>query len=195
MQRALSLGHLHRRQLWRRFSARRDFEFGNYTSGHQEIAADRSKFFGSVLKRGGSIELPVRFRVSDGQTRAHVSAQLLGAQSIKVSKDRLESDKPALGSRTTVRNQGKSNTPGPIEGSFRLYYPQGGGSPIYWNEKTRGPISAGGTATIDAIKSISQPLLKEFLVDAGVLLLCPDGSSGSLSDGNRENNRRTLKQQ
>jgi hypothetical protein len=50
-----------------------------------------------------------------------------------------------------------------------------------------------GTGFIAAGGEVRARIKGETFVESSISLLCPDGSSGSLSDGNIENNNRVLK--
>lgn len=198
------------------FNIETDLDFGNGEKRHHQISAERGKFGGGVLKSGASMKIPLKLRVENNQTQARARARISETHFLKTGSDEgvyesnidipiwdisaeshatvdgIEEKKGYyFGGRVVISNKGRTPTPGPVEGNFSIKYPEV--RVATWKGRTEG--SVGGSALINSTKEFIREKLKEsFLVDSSIILLCPDGSYGELSDGDVKNNIRELQQ-
>lgn len=98
------------------------------------------------------------------------------------------------GVKATIINRGTSPTPGPVQGYFTVRHETGGASLASIEGTTQGPIAPGGSADIYGFKMVAAKVESPIVVDALIFPLCPDGTAGTLVDGNEGDNNRTLKE-
>jgi hypothetical protein len=92
--------------------------------------------------------------------------------------------------KAVVVNRGQSPIPGWVGGNFTMRHQPGGRIIGTVSGSTLFPFE---TSPAVLGQSTARELLKDkVFVDSSVHLLCPDGSAGTLSDGNTENNIRSL---
>ena len=88
----------------------------------------------------------------------------------------------------TIVNRGNQDLPGPVAGNFT----------VKQNNTWIGTFSGKSLAASQPIlagTTVRAMIKGKTFVDSGIQLLCPDGSAGTLSDGNSANNVRTLESQ
>lgn len=199
------------------FAVNLEFDWSNgVTGGQQAIIVDKSMLGGGELPKGSSITLPLRMPVGNNQTAVTVKPKILAGPFLQISGDNRETERvpfifdipiwdaytqsviivsgPSLedkkvitgGIKATIVNLGQSPFPGGIEGNFGVRQQDG------TRLMTLSGKSLEGTTDIYAGTELPAPIKGKTLVDSSLVLLCPDGSYGSLSDGNIENNTRTL---
>ena len=105
-----------------------------------------------------------------------------------VAKD--EDGKSYLGAIATVTNKGTSPTPGPVQGSFVIYDAETGRYLTGWNNKTDSAVS--GSTQIFSKTPYDGKLPPKIKVSSSIILLCPQGETGNLADGDTTNNVRDL---
>jgi hypothetical protein len=198
-------------------------DFGNGVTGHEQISVDRSMIKADGLPSTGSASVPFRLRVLDNQLRVRISAKIQGGLFLKVSNDQNESaaydtaidipiwdvytqdsiaSNPSLDqgyrtfrSLTTIVNLGKTATPGPVEAHLALHHGKANAVAEAWTGRTTGPVSPDVNGSIFVDRPLSVVLEEgNRSTDSSLILLCPDGTYGSLADGNKDNNFRTLTQ-
>ena len=175
---------------------------------------------GSVLPSGGTLDVAWRFRVPHDLPALHVSATAEGAHFFKVGNAGIpyastldipiwdvgtvtastvasttDAGVPTAITQVTLINNGRTATPGPVEVQVAVKYTETGSGVAWWTGRTPGPIEAGSTVTVIGQGEIARGLEPDFMVDSGLVTLCPDGSYGQLSDGNRADDSRTLRRQ
>lgn len=128
----------------------------------------------------------------------------------KTLRDRADDDKPAATISVFVENLGPTPTPGPLYGNVNLH-----------NDENERPIAGWSVQTLSSLdqlpkdfeskseyqqqqmrregqllgdkKKLDEELSDSPIVKASVLLLCPNGKTGQLADGDSSNNDRVLK--
>jgi hypothetical protein len=133
----------------------------------------------------GLLEIPLW----DIYTEANLA--IAGTIEDETVKDKKTKVRPAVLTRTDITNRGKTATPGPIRGSFEIRYADGTPG-VSWSGKTNNPIAPSGVESVVEKTPVDTPLKPGYDVKTQILLLCPNGKDGDLSDGNRQNNMRTL---
>ena len=89
--------------------------------------------------------------------------------------------------KAAIVNLGKSPFPGQIEGSFNVRPSLDRPDILVASGR-----SLEGSSDILAGNEIRQLIKGKTFVKSSIFLICPDGSYGSLADGNIENNTRVL---
>jgi hypothetical protein len=194
-------------------------DFGNKEISQKLLSVDRTKFPGDKLGGGSSIQVPLKLKIENNQTQLHISAKVEGGSFLKTGNGQAkygsdiaipiwdiytesnataastgDGGRPAITTRTKITNKGKTRTPGAVEGYFTIRYSEDGPSKASWDGKTDAAIGPGAVGEILSKKSVPEKIEGKFLVESTLILLCPDGNPGTLSDGNFENNKRTLHQ-
>jgi hypothetical protein len=173
---------------------------------------------GGNIPKGGSLDIPASIKIDYDQTKAHITGKVTTHAFLKngnegitheidvdvpvwdiytenhqalVSKD-ADDGKMYFGAIATISNKGESPTPGPVQGSFVLKDADTGRYVTGWTGKTDGPVS--GTAQMFVREPFTGKFPAHLKVDSAIILLCPDGTSGNLTDGNAKNNTRELQE-
>lgn len=197
-----------------------EFDWNNgVVGGQQGITVDKTMLSGGTLPKGAAITLPLRVPVGNNQTAVTVKPMIMAGSFLQISGDnRLQTERvpysfdiPIWDAYTqsvgvasgperdnkniitaalvaTIVNLGNSPFPGEISGSFSVRQPRDGPRVVTASGK-----SLNGTGFIAAGGEVRARIKGDIFVESSIVLLCPDGSSGSLADGNIENNNRVLK--
>jgi hypothetical protein len=166
---------------------------------------------------GAAITLPLRVPVGNNQTAVTVKPMIAAGSFLQISGDKLQTDRVPFSFdipiwdayiysigvvstldledkrilkgvlKATVQNLGQTPFPGEVEGHFAVRQPADGPRILIASGK-----SMNRNMQILAGSEIRAPIKGKTFVESGLTLLCPDGSYGSLSDGNVENNTRML---
>ncbi len=171
------------------------------------------------LPGGGTLEIPAKIKVEHNQTHVKMKGSLVGHAFVKAGTEgkppyETEMDIPIwdiyteshtalgntdpddkkyyIGTKGTVTNKGQTPTPGPIEASFMINEIDPHRRISSWSGKTSGPVS--GNTDIYAKTLSDKTLPNDITVSSSIILLCPNGEPGGLSDGNTKNNIRELQQ-
>jgi hypothetical protein len=135
----------------------------------------------------GALEIPIW----DIYTEANMAV----ASTIEDETATGKKPKDAVLTKTDITNRGKTETPGPIRGSFEIRYNDGVTPRVSWSGTTQHAIPPAGGEAIVAKTPVDSKLKPDYAVTTSITLLCPNGEESDLSDGNRMNNMRTLGEQ
>ena len=179
-----------------------------------EIKGDK----GRILS-GGTLQIPAKVKVEHNQTHVRIKGSLMGYAFVKTGTEgkppyEMEVDIPIwdiyaeshsaidgidpdtkqyyISGKAVVSNKGKTPTPGPIEGSFMINEIDPHRRISSWRGQTSGPVS--GNAEIYARTDSDLKLPTDFTVSSSIIVMCPNGKVGNLSDGDTTNNIRDLQQ-
>src|SRR3989338_1285201 len=138
--------------------------------------------FGSEMKKRLDYEMEVDIPIWDIYAESHSAI------------DGIDPDTKQyyISGKAVVSNKGKTPTPGPIEGSFMINEIDPHRRISSWRGQTSGPVS--GNAEIYARTDSDLKLPTDHTVSSSIIVMCPNGKVGNLSDGDTTNNIRELQQ-
>ena len=203
------------------FTVNLEFDWNNgVVGGQQTITVDKSMLSGT-LPKGASITLPLRVPVGNNQTAVTVKPMIQAGSFLQISADNklqtkrvpfsfdipiwdiytqsvgvtfgIDRDDKRIVNATVaaeIVNRGRSPIPGWVGGSFTVRQPANGPRVAAISGLTYRPIPDGGHVL--GTTTVGRLIKGKVFVDSSIALLCPDGTGGTLSDGNIENNTRVL---